>query len=72
MRKKFILSAAALLPLAIVIILAVFGATLSVWVYIVLAVVCPLVVGIIWFLYKYEENKIKNAQKEAGRRSKSS
>jgi len=72
MRKKFFLSAAALLPLAIVIILAVFGATLSVWVYIVLAVVCPLVAGIIWFMYKHEENKIQNAEKELGRRRKSS
>lgn len=72
MRKKFFFSAAALLPLVVVAVLAIFGATLSVWVYIVLAVVCPLVAGIIWFTYKDVEKKIKKAEKEAGQRNKSS
>ncbi len=65
MRKKFFLSAAALLPLVVVVILAVFGATLNVWVYIVLAIVCPLVAGIIWFTYKDIEKKMRIAEKEA-------
>lgn len=71
MRGKIFLSAA-LLPLVVVVILALLGVTLSVWVYIVRAVVCPLAAGIIWFTYKDVEKKIKKAEKEAGRRNKSS
>ncbi len=72
MKTGFILSAASLLPLVTVVILAIFGFTLNVWVYIVMAVVCPLVAGAVWLTYKDVEKKIKNAGKEAGRRNKSS
>ncbi len=71
MRKKFFLSAAALLPLMAVVILAVFGVSLSVWVYIVLAAVCPLVAAILWFTYKDFDKKMKMAEKQAGRRNRS-
>ncbi len=70
MRKKIFLSAA-LLPLVVVAVLAIFGAKLNVWVYIVLAVVCPLVAGLICFIYKDIEKKMETFEKEAGWRNKS-
>ncbi len=57
-KTRYILSAASLLPLAIVVILALVGITLSVWVYIVLVMVCPLAAGVVWFLYKDMERKM--------------
>lgn len=53
----------AFLPLLVVIILAITGITLNFWVYIILAVVCPLVAGIIWYIYKDTEKKIKDTGK---------
>jgi hypothetical protein len=47
-----ILAAAPLAPLFIIIILAAVGITLNVWVYVIVAVVCPLAAGIIWFMYR--------------------
>ncbi len=51
MKTRYIFSGVLLLPLIIVIILAITGITLNVWVYVVLAVVCPLAAGVVWFLY---------------------
>jgi len=45
MKARYAFSAAPLVPLFIVIILATAGITLNVWVYVVLAVVCPLAAG---------------------------
>jgi Flp pilus assembly protein TadB len=60
-----ILSGALLLPLVIIIILAIAGITLNVWVYVFLAVVCPLAAGVVWFMYKDVEGK--NEEKKGGR-----
>ena len=67
MKTKDVLLIAPLVPLFIVIVLAVIGIMLNVWVYVVLAVVCPLAAGIIWFMYKDVEGKIKNAEKKSDR-----
>ncbi len=61
--KAAIFPLMAFLPLLVVIILAIAGITLNFWVYIILAVICPLAVGIIWFIYKETEKKIKEAGK---------
>ena len=58
MKTRYILSAAFLLPVVIVVILALVGITLSVWVYIVLVMACPLAAGVVWFLYKDMERKM--------------
>lgn len=58
MKIRYIFSGALLLPLVIVIILAITRITLNVWVYVVLAVVCPLAAGAVWFLYKDMERKM--------------
>ncbi len=62
MKTRYILSAAPLLPLVILVILAMVGITLNVWVYLVLVIVCPLVAGTIWVMSKGVEKKIKNAE----------
>lgn len=58
MKARYILSAASLLPLIIVVILAMVGITVNVWVYVVLTVVCPLAAGVVWFLYKDMERRM--------------
>lgn len=58
MKTRYIFSGALLLPLVIVIILAIAGITLNVWVYVVLALVCPLAAGAVWFLYKDMEKRM--------------
>ncbi len=68
MSKKSFLSAAMLLPLIVLLILALFGGKLSTWVYIVLGAVCFLVAGIIWFICRDLEKKMKIVEKETGRR----
>ncbi len=67
MKTGYILAAAPLAPLFIIIILAAVGITLNVWVYVIVAVVCPLAAGMIWFIYKDVEGKIKNAAKKSDR-----
>jgi Flp pilus assembly protein TadB len=57
-KTRHIFLAAPLVPLFIVIILATAGITLNVWVYVVLAVVCPLAAGAVWFLYKDMEKRM--------------
>lgn len=42
----------ALLPFLIVLILAAAGIILNHWVYIILGIVCPLVAGMIWLIYR--------------------
>jgi hypothetical protein len=56
-KARYAFSAAPLVPLFIVIILATAGIMLNVWVYVVLAVVCPLAAGVLWFQYKGMEGK---------------
>lgn len=58
MKTRDVLLIAPLVPLFIVIVLAVIGIMLNVWVYVVLAVVCPLAAGAAWFLYKDMERKM--------------
>ena len=67
MKARYAFSAAPLVPLFIVIILATAGIMLNVWVYVILAVVCPLAAGLLWFQYKEMEGKIKNAEKKGDR-----
>lgn len=62
MRAKFIFVMAALLPLFVVVILAIIGIILNLWVYIVLGMVCPLVAGVVCFIYKDMERKITSAK----------
>jgi general stress protein CsbA len=59
--KKYLLSAAPLLPLVIVIALAVGGITMNPWVYVILALVCPVAAGIIWYMYKDTEKKMNKS-----------
>ncbi len=50
--KHMILPLAALLPVLIVLILAAAGISLDQWVYITVGIVCPLVAGAIWLIYR--------------------
>ena len=61
MKARYALSAAPLLPLVIVIALAIGGITMNRWVYVILAIVCPVAAGIIWYMYKDAERKIKKS-----------
>jgi general stress protein CsbA len=58
-KTRYIFSGALLFPLVIVIILAIAGITLNVWIYVILAIVCPVAAGIIWYMLKNMENKVK-------------
>lgn len=69
MKTKDVLLIAPLAPLFIVIVLAVIGIMLNVWVYVVLAVVCPLAAAMIWFIYKDVERKMKHVEKGAKHRN---
>ncbi len=64
MKSKYFTTAAVLLPLALVIVLAVTGIALDIWVYVVLAIVCPAVVGLIWYFYKDAEKKVTDVDRE--------
>ncbi len=59
--KKYLFSAAPLLPLVIVIVLATGGVTMNRGVYATLAIVCPVAAGIIWYMYKDTEKKMKKS-----------
>ncbi len=61
MKTRYIFSGALLLPLVIVIILAITGITLNVWIYVILVIVCPVAAGIIWYMYKDAERKMKKS-----------
>jgi uncharacterized membrane protein len=63
LKTRHILSGALLLPLVIAIILAMAGIALNIWVYVVLAIICPLAAGAVWFLYKETEGKVQDAEK---------
>jgi hypothetical protein len=56
--KKYLFSAAPLLPLVIVVALAIGGIMMNLWVYAILVIVCPVVAGIIWYMYKDTERKM--------------
>ncbi len=64
MKSKYYAIAAVSFPLVIIIVLAVMGITLDIWVYVVLAVVCPAVVGLIWYFYKDAEKKVTDVDRE--------
>lgn len=53
-----------LLPLVVAIALAPFGVRLSAWFYLLLAVVCPGVAGVLWWLARDAEQKIVQAKGE--------
>jgi general stress protein CsbA len=57
--KKYLFSAAPLLPLVIVVVLATGGIMMNRWVYVLLVIVCPAAAGIIWYMYKDTEKKMK-------------
>lgn len=57
MKNRYALSAAPLLPLVIIIVLATGGVTMNRWVYVILAIACPVAAGIIWYTYKNTEKK---------------
>ncbi len=59
--KKYLFSAALLLPLVIVIVLAIGGVTMNRWVYVILAIVCPVAAGITWHMYKDTARKMKKS-----------
>ncbi len=59
--KKYLFSAAPLLPLAIVIVLAIGGITMNRWAYVILAIVCPVAAGIIRHMYKDTDRKMKKS-----------
>ncbi len=59
--RKYLFSAVPLLPLVIVIVLAIGGIMMNRWVYVALAVVCPVAAGIIWYIYKDMERKMKKS-----------
>ena len=61
--KKYLFSAAPLLPFVIIIVLALNGITMDRWVYVILAMVCPVAAGIIWYTHKDTERKMKNLTK---------
>jgi general stress protein CsbA len=61
-KTRYIFSGALLFPLAIVIILAVTGITLNVWIYVILAVICPVAAGTIWYMFKDTERKMKKSR----------
>ncbi len=65
MKSRYFAIATVLFPLVAIIVLAIIGITLDTWVYLVLAVVCPAVVGLIWYIYKGAEKKLTDAGKKA-------
>lgn len=67
-RKLTAITILALLPLIAAGIFELFGIIFSFWVYLILAIICPMEVGILWFMYKDMEKKIAEAKKEAERR----
>jgi hydrogenase-4 membrane subunit HyfE len=66
MKNRLILVMAILSPFLLVIILAISGITFNAWVYIILGITCPVVAGIVWFLYKGMERKVSAIEKERG------
>lgn len=63
MKTKYLMPMAALLPLLVVAVLALIGMIFNFWVYIILAIVCPLVAGFLWFTYKDTERKVREAER---------
>ncbi len=61
MKTRYIFSGALLLPLVIVIVLAITGITLNIWIHVILAIVCPVAAFIIWNMYKDTERKMKKS-----------
>lgn len=64
MKRKYLFVIAPVFPLLIVVVLAVFGITFDTAVYAVLGVVCPIVAGFVWWIYKDMETKVTAAGKK--------
>ncbi|MBI4848285.1 MAG: hypothetical protein HY808_06880 [Nitrospirae bacterium] len=41
------------------VIISLFGITFSIWTYLLLFILCPLAAGILWFLYRDMQKKLK-------------
>ncbi len=65
MKNKSALVIGSLFPLMVVAILAMIGITFNVWVYLILAVVCPLVAVAVLFIYRGMEKKVTEAGRES-------
>ena len=63
--RLIVIFVVSILPLLVVGILAIFGMIFSFWVYLILAIICPIEAGILWFMYKDMKRKIAEAKKEA-------
>lgn len=71
LKLKYLIPAAVLVPLFVVVIFGVFGVTFSFWVYLILSVACLFVAGIIWSLYKDMEKKVDAAKEKRENDSRS-
>lgn len=63
MKKKLTVITIALLPLITTGIFALFGIFFSLWVYLLLAIICLVAAGILWLIYKDMERKITEAKR---------
>lgn len=61
---KYLMQVLALSPLLVVAVLTATGRTFYLWVYVILAIVCPLVAGFLWFTYRNMERRTKDAERE--------
>ncbi len=52
-----------LLPLAAVVVLAMFGIVLDFWVYVILVIVCPVVAGFLLYASKIMDKKVADTMK---------
>ncbi len=57
-----IIPVVSLFPLAAVVVLALFGVILDFWVYLILAIVCPVGAGFLWFTSKSIDKKVADAK----------
>lgn len=64
MRIKKIAFLSPSLPLFVVIVLALFGFFFQFWFYLMLVIVCPVVAGVIGYIYRDTERKVSNAKKQ--------
>lgn len=69
MKPRYLFTTAALVPLLIVLVLAAFGMTFDTVVYAGLAVVCPIVAGVTWWIYREMDRRVNAAEKEDARES---
>jgi predicted membrane protein len=58
MKMKYLAITIISIPLLVVFV-AIFGITFNVWTYLLLFILCPLAAGILWFIYRDMEKKLK-------------